>query len=81
MRKRMGILLDLEGERVHQICGFMWADNFGIMLKPPSMSVANAAEDSPSFQPPYVLVPPLPVTALVGVPHCSDSYMFSIWDR
>ena len=31
MKKRRGILLDLEGERVHQICGFLWADNFWIM--------------------------------------------------
>ena len=30
-RKRVGILLDLEGERAHQICSFMWADNFWIM--------------------------------------------------
>ena len=28
MRKRSGILLDIEGERVHQICSFMWVDNF-----------------------------------------------------
>ena len=31
MKKRKGILLDLEGEEVHQICCFMWADNFWIM--------------------------------------------------
>ena len=31
MEKRRAILLDLEGERVHQICSFMWADNFWIM--------------------------------------------------
>ena len=31
MRKRSGILVDLEGEGVHQICSFMWADNFRIM--------------------------------------------------
>ena len=28
MKKRKGILLDLEVEEVHQICCFMWADNF-----------------------------------------------------
>ena len=31
MRKRSGILVDLEGERAHQICSFMWADNCWIM--------------------------------------------------
>ena len=31
MKKRMGDLLDVEGERAHQICSFMWADNFWIM--------------------------------------------------
>ena len=31
MRKRSGILVDLEGEGVHQRCSFMWADNFWIM--------------------------------------------------
>ena len=31
MRRRSGILVDLEGEGVHQICSFMWADNFRIM--------------------------------------------------
>ena len=31
MRKRSGILLDLEGERAHQICSFMWADNCWIV--------------------------------------------------
>ena len=30
-RKRMGILLDFGGEGTHQICSFMWADNFRIM--------------------------------------------------
>ena len=25
------VLLDIEGERAHQMCRFMWADNFGIM--------------------------------------------------
>ena len=30
-RKRMGILLDLEGLKKHQICSFMWTDNFWIM--------------------------------------------------
>ena len=30
-KKRSGILVDLEGEGVHQICSFMWADNFRIM--------------------------------------------------
>ena len=29
--KRMGVLLDLEGQRTHQICSFMWTDNFWIM--------------------------------------------------
>ena len=27
----MGVLLDLEGERAHQMCSFMWVDNFWIM--------------------------------------------------
>ena len=31
-RKRMGILLDLEGQGAHQICSFMSADNFWIMF-------------------------------------------------
>ena len=30
-KKRMGILTDFEGEKAHQICSFMWADNFWIM--------------------------------------------------
>ena len=30
MMKRKGVPMDAE-EGVHQICGFMWADNFGIM--------------------------------------------------
>ena len=30
-RKNMGLLLDLKGEKAHQICSFMWADNFWIM--------------------------------------------------
>ena len=29
--EKKGSLLDLEGERVHQICSFMWTDNFWIM--------------------------------------------------
>ena len=28
--KKRGVLLDVEGEGAHQICSFMWADNFGI---------------------------------------------------
>ena len=31
MTKRKSILLDMEGERAHQICSFMWADNFWTM--------------------------------------------------
>ena len=33
MKKRKGVLMDIdgEGEGVHQICSFMWADNFWIM--------------------------------------------------
>ena len=31
MKKRMGILLDVEGERAHQIWSFLWADSFWIM--------------------------------------------------
>ena len=31
MRKINGILLDFEGERAHQICSFMLADNLWIM--------------------------------------------------
>ena len=33
MKKGKGVLLDVEGEggEVHQICGFMWADNFWVM--------------------------------------------------
>ena len=30
-RKRMGILLDLQGNTAHQICSFVCADNFCIM--------------------------------------------------
>ena len=30
--EKKGILLDLESERVHQMCSFMCADNFWIML-------------------------------------------------
>ena len=32
--KRMGVLSDLEGQRAHQICSFMWADNFWIVSHP-----------------------------------------------
>ena len=31
VRKRIGILLDLEGEKAHQIRSFTWTDNFWIM--------------------------------------------------
>ena len=31
MKKTRGILLDMEGERAHAICSFMWAGNFWIM--------------------------------------------------
>ena len=31
MKKRKGVLLDVEGEGVHQICSFMCADNFWII--------------------------------------------------
>ena len=31
LRKIRSVLLDLEGETTHQICSFMWAENFGIM--------------------------------------------------
>ena len=27
----MGVLLDFEGEKAHQVCSFMWADNFWIL--------------------------------------------------
>ena len=30
MRKRMGTLSDFEDEGAHQICSFIWADNFSI---------------------------------------------------
>ena len=30
VNKRMCVLLDFEDERAHQICSFMWADNFWI---------------------------------------------------
>ena len=30
-KEKKGILLDMEGERTHQICIFLWADNFWIM--------------------------------------------------
>ena len=30
-KEKKGILLDMEGERTHQICSFLWADNFWIM--------------------------------------------------
>ena len=30
-QKNMGLLLDFKGEKVHQICSFVWADNFWIM--------------------------------------------------
>ena len=29
--KNMGLLLDFTGEKAHQICSFMWPDNFWIM--------------------------------------------------
>ena len=34
MKKGKGVLLDVEGEggEVHQICSFMWADNFWIIF-------------------------------------------------
>ena len=31
MKKRKDIFSDMEGEGAHQICSFMWADNFWIM--------------------------------------------------
>ena len=31
MMKRKGVLLDVEEEGVHQLCIFMWADDFWIM--------------------------------------------------
>ena len=31
VRKRMGVFSDLEQHRTHQICSFMWADNFWIV--------------------------------------------------
>ena len=30
---KKGTLLDMEGEGTHQICSFMWADNFWIMSR------------------------------------------------
>ena len=29
--KNMGLFLDFKGEKAHQICSFMWADNFWIV--------------------------------------------------
>ena len=49
--------------------------NFPWNVKPLSMSVDNAAEDSPSLQPPNVLLPPLRETQRV-LPPCCDS---SLW--
>ena len=31
MKKRKGVIVDVEGQGVHQICSLMWADNFWIM--------------------------------------------------
>ena len=31
IKKRRVFTLDMEGERAHQICSFLWADNFWIM--------------------------------------------------
>ena len=31
VKKRKGVLLDVEGEGEHQICSFVWADNFWII--------------------------------------------------
>ena len=31
MKTRMGVLLDIDGARAHQICIIVWADNFRIM--------------------------------------------------
>ena len=36
--KKRCILLDMEGEGVHQICSFMWADNFWIMSQSEGIS-------------------------------------------
>ena len=30
-RRRNGVVLDLEGQKTHQMCSFLWADNFWIM--------------------------------------------------
>ena len=30
-QKNLGLLLDIKGEKAHQICSFMWDDNFWIM--------------------------------------------------
>ena len=30
-QENMGLLLDFKGEKAHQICSFVWADNFWIM--------------------------------------------------
>ena len=30
-QRNMGLLLDFKGERAHQICSSMWADNFWLM--------------------------------------------------
>ena len=30
-KKRVGVILDLGGERTHHICSFMWADNYWAM--------------------------------------------------
>ena len=32
-QKKHGLLLDLQGEKAHQICSFMWADNFWILSR------------------------------------------------
>ena len=42
MKKRMGVPINFEGERAHQICSFMWADIFWIMSQSKRKSRADA---------------------------------------
>ena len=39
----MGLLLDFEDEKDHQICSLMWADNFWLMSHSKGKIVRNAA--------------------------------------
>ena len=42
IKKRMAIIRDVEGERAHQICSFMWAENFWIMSHSKKVCGADA---------------------------------------